>query len=137
MTAFLDASIVLAAADRADLNHGRAAAWFRTFDQPLAISATTLGELDVVLERALGAEASEAFLAAVDSGAVDVVAPTRHDLRRASQLRRAAGDQRPSLADALTVAIAERMGATVIATLDRRPYAIMRPHARSALVLEP
>jgi predicted nucleic acid-binding protein len=51
----LDASAIVAAADRADLNHGAALAWFRRADEPLLIGALTLGEVDVVLQRELSA----------------------------------------------------------------------------------
>jgi predicted nucleic acid-binding protein len=51
---------------------------------------------------------------------------TPGDLARATDLRRLAGDPRCSLADALTVALLERMGATRIATFDRRPYSLLR-----------
>jgi predicted nucleic acid-binding protein len=137
MSVLLDTSIVLAAADTADLNHGRAAAWFHGVEEPLAVSVLTLGDVDRLLERALGRSAAETFLSAVESGAVALLTPTPADLVRAAELRRAASEGRPSLADALTVALAERTGAGRIATLDRRPFAVMRALARTAIVLEP
>ncbi|HEX5450971.1 MAG TPA: PIN domain-containing protein [Candidatus Limnocylindrales bacterium] len=137
MSVLLDTSIVLAAADLADLNHARAAAWFRATDEPLAVSALTLGEVDRLLDRALGREAAEAFLAAIESGAIALVVPTPADLVRARDLRRVANEGGPSLSDAMTVALAERTGVMRIATLDRRPFAVMRAQARTAIVLEP
>lgn len=137
MTALLDASVVLAAADTADLNHAAAVGWFAAASEPLALSAVTLAECDHVLTRALGPAAADALLAAIASGAIDVVAPTRADLERARELRRLAVEPRCSLADAVTVALAERMGAARVATFDRRPYSVLRAVAGSRFALVP
>ncbi len=137
MTALLDASIVVAAADRADHNHATAAAWFEATSEPLAIGAVTLAECEHVLQRALGPSAAEAFLAAITDGAIDLVGPTRADVARASELRRLAAEPRCSLADALTVALAERLGAVRIATFDRRPYSVLRAVAGRSFELVP
>lgn len=137
MTALLDASIVLAAADTADINHAAAAGWFATASEPLAIGAVTLAECDHVLTRALGPAAADALLASIASGAIDVVAPTRADLVRARELRRLAVEPRCSLADAVTVALAERLGVARVATFDRRPYSVLRAVAGSRFALVP
>src|SRR5918995_1779642 len=54
MAILLDASIVLAATDRADLNHAAAMAWFDRADEPLLLAALTLADLDTLLQRELG-----------------------------------------------------------------------------------
>lgn len=126
MTAFLDASVVLAAADRSDCNHGPAAGWFEVTTEPLAIEPVTLAESEHVLQRALGPAAAEAFLGAISGGAIELVGLTPSDLARATDLRRLAADPRCSLAHALTVALVERVGAARIATFDRRPYSLLR-----------
>jgi predicted nucleic acid-binding protein len=133
----LDASAIVAAADTADLNHGAAVAWFRRADEPLLLGALTLGEVDVVLQRELGAEASLSVVEATVSGAVRLVAPTELDLARAGELLREAAEHRPRLADAILVATAERLGIRRIATFDRRPIAIFRPRHVRSLDLEP
>ena len=137
MTALLDASVIVAAADRADINHATAAAWFAAACEPLAMSALTLAECDHVLGRALGPAAADALLASIVSGAIDAVAPTRADLERARELRRLAAEPRCSLSDAVTVAMAERLGAGRVATFDRRPYSILRSVAGSRFALVP
>jgi uncharacterized protein len=133
----LDASAIVAAADTADLNHGAAVAWFRRADEPLLLGALTLGEVDVVLQRELGAEASLSVVEATVSGAVRLVAPTELDLARAGELLREAAEHRPRLADAILVATAERLGIRRVATFDRRPIAIFRPRHVRSLDLEP
>lgn len=127
MAILLDASAILAAADRADLNHVAAAAWFARVDEPLLIGALTLAEADHLLQRELGLPATLALVASLASGAVRVVAPTDGDIDRATTLLEAAAEHRPRLSDALLVAAAERLGVHRVATFDRRPLAVLAP----------
>ncbi len=137
MAILLDTSAVLAAADRADLNHDAAVAWFRRADEPLLLSALTLGELDVLLQRELGQRASLAVVDSLVGGEIRLVAPTTADLSRAAGLLGEAAEHRPRLADAVLVALAERLGVRRVATFDRRPIAVFRPRHVRALDLEP
>lgn len=127
MAVLLDASAILAAADRADLNHAAAAAWFARVDEPLLVGALTLAEADHLLQRELGLPATLALLAALTSGAVRVVAPTEADLERAAAILETAAEHRPRLSDALLVAAAERLDVRRVATFDRRPLAVLAP----------
>ncbi len=132
MAVLLDPSVIVAAADAADLNHAAAVAWFGRVEEPLLLSTGALVELDLVLQRELGPAASLAVVDAVLSGAIGLVAPTEADLRRAKELLSEAAEHRPRLADALLVAAAERLGVWRVATFDRRPLAVFRPrHVRS------
>jgi predicted nucleic acid-binding protein len=133
----LDASIVLAAADRADLNHPAALAWFGRADEPLLLAALTLAELDVLLQRELGVAAAVALVRSITGGAIRLVGPTERDMARAVELLETSAEHRPRLADALIVAAAERLGVHRIATFDRRPIAVFRPRHVRAFDLEP
>lgn len=137
MAIFLDASVVLAAADRADLNHSAAVAWFGRADEPLLLGALALGDLDALLQRELGADAALALVRSITTGAIRLVTPTEADLTRAGHLLELAAEHRPRLADALMVAAAERLGVHRIATFDRRPIAVFRPRHVRAFDLEP
>ena len=137
MAILLDGSAVLAAADRADLNHAAAVAWFERADEPLLLGALTLAELDDLLQRELGVAASLAVVQALIDGGLRLVSPTREDLARAADLLGEAGEHRPRLADAVLVATAERLGVRRIATFDRRPIAVFRPRHVRAFDLEP
>lgn len=137
MAIFLDSSVVLAAADRADLNHAAAVAWFGRADEPLLLGMLALGDLDALLQRELGAAAALAVVQSITSGAIRLVAPTDADLARAAQLLETAAEHRPRLTDALMVASAERLGVHRIATFDRRPIAVFRPRHVRAFDLEP
>ena len=128
---------MIAAADRADLNHAAAVAWFDRADEPLLLGALTLAELDALLQRELGPSATLAVLRSLEDGTVRLVAPTDADLRRAAELLVEAAEHRPRLVDAVLVATAERLGVRRVATFDRRPIAIFRPRHVRALDLEP
>jgi predicted nucleic acid-binding protein len=137
VTAILDVSFLVAAADASDINHGAARAWLRRVDEPLAVCALTLGEADLVLQAALGAAATLALLESIVRGQVRLVAPADADLERAADLVREHAEHRPRLADALLVAAAERVRATRIATFDRRPLAVLRAPGSRGIPLEP
>jgi hypothetical protein len=133
----LDSSVVVAAADLADLNHEAAMAWFRRADEPLLLGTLSLGDLDALLQRELGPSAVLALVRSISGGAIRLVSPTDGDLVRAAHLLEIAAEHRPRLADALMVATAERLGVRRIATFDRRAFAVFRPRHVRAFDLEP
>ena len=137
MAILLDPSAVLAAADAADLNHRAAVAWFERVDEPLLLGALGLGELDLLLQRELGVEATRAVVASLVAGAIRLVPPTTEDLARAEELMTEAAEHRPRLADALLVATAERLSIRRVASFDRRPLAVFRPRHGRTLEFEP
>ena len=137
MAILLDGSMVVAAADRSDLNHDAAVAWFARADEPLLLGALALAELDLLLQRELGLEATLAVLASLTDGVIRLIPPTEADLARAAELLRETAEHRPRLADAILVATAERLGVRRVATIDRRPIAVLRPRHVRALDLEP
>lgn len=137
MAVLLDPSAVLAAADTADLNHAAAVAWFGLVDEPLLLGSLGLADLDVLLQRELGATASLAVIEALVAGSIRLVAATPEDLARAAALMGEAAEHRPRLADALLVATAERLGIRRVAAFDRRPLAVFRPKHVRSLDFEP
>ena len=137
MAILLDGSVVVAAADRSDLNHATAVAWFARVDEPLLLGALTLAELDLLLQRELGVAATLALVRSLTDGGIRLVAPTDGDLARAGELLADAAEHHPRLADAVLVATAERLDVRRIATFDRRPIAVLRPRHVRAFDLEP
>ncbi|MEO5966475.1 MAG: PIN domain-containing protein, partial [Candidatus Limnocylindrales bacterium] len=137
MAILLDPSAVIAAADVADLNHRAAVAWFERVDEPLLLGALGLAELDLILQRELGAEATRAVIASLVAGSIRLVPPTNEDLARAAELMAAAAEHRPRLADALLVAAAERLGIRRVASFDRRPLAVFKARHMRSLEFEP
>ena len=137
MAILLDPSAVLAAADAADLNHRAAVAWFERVDEPLLLGALGLAELDLLLQRELGPDATRAVLDSLIAGSIRLVTPTPDDLARSAELMAEAAEHRPRLADALLVATAERLSIRRVASFDRRPLAVFRPRHSRTLDFEP
>ena len=137
MAILLDPSAVLAAADAADLNHQAAVAWFERVDEPLLLGALGLGELDLLLQRELGSDATRAVVQSIVAGSIRLVPPTTDDLARAADLMTEAAEHRPRLADAILVATAERLSIRRVASFDRRPLAVFRPRHSRSLDFEP
>jgi hypothetical protein len=133
----LDPSVIIAAADSADLNHRVAVAWFERADEPLLLGALSLAELDLMLQRELGPIATRAVVESLVAGSIRLVTPTTDDLARATELMAEAAEHRPRLADALLVSAAERLGIRRIAAFDRRPLAVLRPRHVRGFEFEP
>jgi predicted nucleic acid-binding protein len=137
MAILLDSSLIVAAADTADLNHRASVAWLRRTTEPLLLATLSLAETDHVLQRELGVRATQALVESIAGGGIRLVHPTDADLERAAELLVEAAEHRPRLADAVLVATAERLGIRRIATFDRRPIAVFRPRHVRAFDLEP
>ena len=84
-------------------------------------------EVAYLLESRLGAEAAVRVLGDFASGALVSQAVAPSDWLRVAQLVHVYGDLPLGTVDASVVAAAERLGATSIATLDRRHFAVVRP----------
>lgn len=83
----------------------------------------------------LGAEVESAFLAGL--ARFDVQAPAPEDWPRIAELVARYADLRLGGADASVIALAERLGATTIVTLDRRHFGTVRPSHVAAFELLP
>lgn len=121
----VDTSILVAAADRKDVAHAGARAVLERPDEKI-VCEPVVAETDYFLLRRFGVDVELAFLEAVDSAFV-VEPSTRGDRDRARELCVQYRDAQIGFTDALIIAIAERLGERVIATLDRRPFAMVRP----------
>lgn len=96
-----------------------------------------LAEAGYLIAKALGPTAEAALLRAAARGEFRLVAPTSHDLDRMAELVEAYADLRLGTVDASVIALAERLGLTSVATLDRRHFAVVRPIHVEAFTLLP
>ncbi len=85
-----------------------------------------LPEVDYLLENHVAPRAAEAFLRDVATGAFQVEWGRPEDVERADKICRAYRDLRLGLVDAVVMAVAERLAAEAIATLDLRHFAAVR-----------
>lgn len=89
--------------------------------------APVLTEVGYLLEREKGARAEAAFLRSIRAGEVLMIALGAADVDRMAELVESYADFPLGLVDASVIAVAERLGADSIATLDRRHFSVVRP----------
>lgn len=132
----VDTGILFGLADRADRHHGDAKRVFRD-PEPKVVPEAVVVEADHLILAVLGIDAEIAFVAGLDEGAFSVEPSTRDDRARAAELVALYRDARIGYVDAITVAIAERLGEHRVATVDRRRFAMVRPRHVPAFDLVP
>ncbi len=92
-----------------------------------------LPEVDYLASFRLGATAAKAFRADLADGLFDVEWNRGSDLQRAGELDEHYADLSLGLVDTVAMAIAERLDAQAIATLDLRDFAFVELAGRPAL----
>jgi predicted nucleic acid-binding protein len=132
----LDTGILFALADRDDSHH-RAAAAVLALPDPKTVPEPVVVETDWMILRYLGVEAEIAFLRSLDEDSFAIEAPNTSDRRRALELVETYRDAHLGYVDAATIAIAERLRETRIATVDRRDFSLVRPRHVEAFELLP
>jgi len=133
----LDTSVLLAALDASDPDHGRCAELISGSSENLIVPVLVLSELDYWCHERLTAAVWQAFLEDVLAGAYDVQSPTEADLKRCLELQRDYADLAVGVVDASLLALVERLEESKVATLDHRHFATLRPGHIEALRLLP
>ncbi|GAA3521990.1 hypothetical protein FHR32_008627 [Streptosporangium album] len=137
MTAtLLDTGPLIAVVDRDDKHHASCVRLLEELEGPLLLPSTVLIEAGWTINRHMGPAVHAQFLDLVteEFELVDLLAA---DVRRMAELVRLYKDARLDPADVSVVAIAERLGVTQIATIDRRDFTLIRPRHVSAFRLLP
>jgi uncharacterized protein len=122
-----DTGAVLALLDAA---HPRHADLLRLWEQDPAawlLPSPVLPEIDYLARRILGTRVARLFLADVASGAFPVERLGRADISRAVELDAQHADLDAGFVDCAVVAVAERVDARAIATLDERDMRVLAP----------
>lgn len=132
----VDTGILLAAADRDDPHHREANAALFLPDLKI-VPEPVVVETEWALAKYLGIGAELAFLRDLIDDVMAVESPARADRIRACELLDQYRDARIGYVNAVTVAIAERLKESRIATLDRRPFTMIRPRHIEAFELVP
>jgi predicted nucleic acid-binding protein len=133
----LDTSVLLAALDASDLDHGRCGGLIADSEENLVVPALVLSELDYWCHERLSGNVWRAFLEDLLAGAYSVQSPTERDLERSLELQRDYADLEVGVVDATILALVERLEEPKVATLDHRHFATMRPAHVEALRLLP
>jgi predicted nucleic acid-binding protein len=133
--AVVDAGPLYAAADADDRDHARSREALSRGDLRLVVPALVVAEATYFVGRRLGAAAESAFLRGL--GSLDVEAPTSEDFSRIAELVEQYADFPLGGTDASVIALAERLGAPIVITLDHRHFGAVRPRHRDAFELLP
>jgi predicted nucleic acid-binding protein len=128
-----DTGAVVALIDRDDRHHTALRAAFESAPDEWILPWAILPEVDHIVRTRLSAEAARAFAGDVAEGAFAVDWGGNTDLRRAAELDVRYADLELGLVDAVVMAIAERLGAPTIATLDLRDFGAVELAGRPAL----
>jgi predicted nucleic acid-binding protein len=134
-----DTGPIVAALDRSDhYHHACADLIANTPGVLLLLPVPVIVEAAQLAHARLGVAAEAAFTESVArEQQFTIISPTEEELARASVLMRQYADLRLGLAGACVIALAERRGATQIATLDRRHFTVVRPQHVVAFTLLP
>jgi predicted nucleic acid-binding protein len=133
--AVVDAGPLYAAADADDTDHSASVAVLSRQDLRLVVPALVVAEATYFVGRGLGAVAESAFLEGL--GALDVEGPDGEDFGRMAELVEQYADFPLGGTDASVIALAERLDAPVVITLDRRHFAAVRPRHVDAFTILP
>ncbi|MDQ4041621.1 MAG: PIN domain-containing protein [Actinomycetota bacterium] len=133
--AVVDAGPLYAAADIRDVDHEACLAVLSRPDLRLVLAALAVAEATYFVGRRLGPAAESAFLHGLAT--LDVEGPDEDDFPRMAQLVEQYSDFPLGGTDASVIALAERLDAPAIITLDRRHFGAVEPRHRDGFELLP
>jgi predicted nucleic acid-binding protein len=133
----VDTGPLLATADRADKDHAACRALLESDAGPLVTTAMVIAEAAYLIDRQLGPTAEAGLYTAITAGQLEVADLTGDDWARIGELVTGYADLRLGGTDASVIAVAERYGATRIATLNHRHFHVVRPRHATAFTLLP
>ena len=133
MTTVADTGAVIALADVADRRHAAMVERFDADGGDWILPWAILPEVDYLLGTHVGRRAQDAFLRDFADGALQVDWGHPEDLVRVGALHAKYTSLRLGLADAVVIAVAERVAAKTIATLDVRHFGAVAIRGRPKL----
>lgn len=133
----VDTGPLLATADTDDAHHDACRELLEGDAGPLVTTALVIAEAAYLIDRQLGSHAEAGLYESIIDGALRVEDLSVTDWDRVRELVVTYADLRLGGTDASLVAIAERLGATTLATLNRRHFTVVRPRHADAFTLVP
>lgn len=123
----VDTGPLYAAADRDDPDHGRCQELLRTYSGSLRIPVLAIAEVTHFMAARLHPDVELRFVADLALGNLSVEPVHPSDWLRIARLVERYRDLPLGTVDASVIAAAERLGASTIATLDRRHFSVVQP----------
>lgn len=134
----VDTGVLYAVADRDDPDHAISQQLLEErLPEALLVPTTVITETAWLIESRLGSSAEVAFLRAIHQSELTRIDLVTEDWARVIDLVEQYADLGLGTVDASIVAIAERLEIDVIATLNRRDFAIVQPNHAEAFELVP
>jgi predicted nucleic acid-binding protein len=129
-----DTGAIIALVDADDKHHRSLRVLFENDPESWLLPWAVLPEVDYLLSAHVGARAEEAFLADLGAGIYRVEWGKDQDLERAQDLATRYRALRLGLVDGVVIAVAERLRAGAIATLDLRHFGTVSIRGRPRLL---
>ncbi|GAA3146780.1 putative nucleic acid-binding protein [Kribbella aluminosa] len=133
----VDTGVIVAMSNRRDDYHHQCTDLLTTTLEPLVLPEPLLVEIGYMLGSRASAQVEADFLRDVADGLYTLESMHRDDLARTAELVETYADLPLGTADACVIALAERLGVTRIATLDRRHFSVVRPRHVATFTLLP
>ncbi|UGT71774.1 PIN domain-containing protein [Nocardia gipuzkoensis] len=133
----LDTGPIVAAINKRDNRHAECARLLESAPGPLVVPAPVLTEVCYLLEQRSGTHSEALFIAALRDGDLSLEPLTSGDLRRIHELILTYADLPLGAVDASVIAVAERLGAGSVATLDVKHFLVVKPKHVAAFNLLP
>ncbi len=129
-----DTGAIVALIDSDDRHHSTLSALFEEDPETWLLPWAILPELDYLVGKFMGSHAEEAFLFDLSRGLYQVVWGEAIDFQRANELVLRYRDLKLGLVDSIVMAVAERIKAHTIATIDERHFAAVAIRGEPRLV---
>jgi uncharacterized protein len=133
----VDTSVLYALVDAADAAHDRAVSAIAAEVEAVVVPQATLPEACYLIGSRMGADREADFVRHLAASDWRLEPLTDDDLPRVAALMHEYADARLGFVDASVVAVAERIGAVRIYTLDWRHFGTIRPKHVDAFSLLP
>lgn len=136
----IDTAPIVAAAFTTERHHAACVELFtqlRDTNERLLLPATVAAEAGYLINKLGGARREVEFLEGIADGGFEPVDLNARDYRRMAELAAQYADMGLGTTDASVIALAERLGVSEVATLDRRHFSPVRPRHVTHLALLP
>ncbi len=134
----VDTGPLVALLDADDRHHEHCRTWLAANEEPLFVPVPVVTETCYFIERDSGPEVETDFLGSFGrDGPFEMVDLQTNDWARVTSLLRTYADLPLGVVDASVIAVAERLKASQIATLDHRHFTVVRPSHIPAFGLLP
>ena len=133
----VDTGPLVAIANDRDQFHEDCITLLERYNGPILVPSPVVVEVCQLLASRRGTRAEALFLNSLADGTLRLFDLRPADYGRAGELVQQYADLPLGAVDSCVVAVAERLGVTDIATLDRRHFSVVRPKHVSAFTLLP